>query len=146
MLLNKLVQQGLLGGRISMLISIKVSEDSLTELQPGDPGAQICPQNHAHLCKNLRNVAEHAHRPQQLRLFPSFLLFNSSHTLRLDFLLLVEAAGGPFRQNGLKRAWRHDFRCREGFICSSTAKQNVPNMCKLVRFTLIAHPSIILPA
>lgn len=85
-----------------MLISVKVSEDFLTESRSGDPGAQICPQNHAHLWKNLRNVAERARRPQQLRLFPSFLLFNSSHTLRLDFLLLEEAAQGGGRS--IKRA------------------------------------------
>lgn len=75
-----------------MVFPVKVSEDSLTWPRPDDPCAEIHLQNHAHLCKNLRNVAEHAWRPQQLRLFPLFLLFNSSHALRLDFLLLVEVA------------------------------------------------------
>lgn len=108
-----------------MLISVKVSEGSLTEPRLGDPGAQICPQNHAHLCKNLRNVAEHACRPQQLRLFPWLLLFNSSHTLRLDFLLLVEAAPGEICQTGTKVHLRHGFGCKEGFVCSPTVKSDV---------------------
>lgn len=128
-----------------MLISVKVSEDSLTEPRLGDPSAQKCPQNHAHLCKNLRNVAEHACRPQQLRLFPWLLLFNSSHTLRLDFLLLVEAApgGGGICQMGTKVHLRHDFCCKEGFVCSPTVISKALYVCKSVRAMLIAQLSCL---
>lgn len=118
-----------------MLISVKVSEHSLTEPRPGDPGAKICPQNHAHLCKNLRNVAEHARRPQQLPLCPSFLLFNSSHALRLDFLLLVEAARGEICQTGTKVHGGMIFVVkRDSFV-----PQQQNRMFQTARFTLIAR-------